>query len=67
MLRRLQLTIYQRLVALTKQAQAEPERGDVPGWVLIVAMTVALVLLVWGIAQPALEGVIRNAMNKINF
>jgi hypothetical protein len=24
------------------------ERGDVPGWVLITAMTVALVMLVWG-------------------
>jgi hypothetical protein len=27
------------------------ERGDVPGWVLITAMTVALVMLVW--AWPA--------------
>jgi hypothetical protein len=67
MLRQLQITIYQRLVAFLQQAQAEPERGDVPGWVLIVAMTVALVLAVWGIAKPELKDLIQGAMDKVHF
>jgi hypothetical protein len=29
------------------------EGGDVPGWVLITAMTVALVMLIWGVASDA--------------
>jgi hypothetical protein len=67
MLRRLQLTTYQRLVVFVQQAHAEPERGDVPGWVLIVAMTVALILGIWAIAEPALKDVIRNAMDQVSF
>jgi hypothetical protein len=67
MLRQLQLRTYQRLVALAQQARAEPERGDVPGWVLIVAMTVALVMLVWQVAQPALRDIIQGAMDKVHF
>jgi hypothetical protein len=34
-------------------ARLGDERGDVPGWVLITAMTVALVMLVWGVASEA--------------
>ena len=33
------------------------ERGDVPGWVLITLMTAGLVILIWGLAGPALSGV----------
>jgi hypothetical protein len=38
---------------LRRLARLEGERGDVPGWVLITAMTVALVMLVWGVASEA--------------
>ena len=30
------------------------ERGDVPGWVLVTLMTAGLVVLLWGVAGPAL-------------
>ena len=31
------------------------ERGDVPGWVLITGMTVALVMVIWGSPRSAAE------------
>ena len=43
------------------------ERGDVPGWVLVTAMTVALVLAVWAIANQQITEIIRNALNKARF
>jgi hypothetical protein len=43
------------------------ERGDVPGWVLITAMTVALVMLVWGVASEALRDIITRFLNEVRF
>jgi hypothetical protein len=43
------------------------ERGDVPGWVLITAMTVALVMLVWGVASEALREIITGFLNEVRF
>ncbi len=41
------------------------DQGDVPGWVLITLMTAALVILIWAIAGPALQGVFENAIEKV--
>jgi hypothetical protein len=41
------------------------ERGDVPGWVLITLMTAGLVILIWGIAGPALQGVFDQAISRV--
>ena len=41
------------------------DRGDVPGWVLITLMTAGLVVMMWGLAGPALQGVFDAAMNKV--
>jgi hypothetical protein len=43
------------------------ERGDVPGWVLITAMTVALVMLVWGVASEALREIITGFLDEVRF
>lgn len=43
------------------------ERGDVPGWVLITAMTVALVMLIWGVARDALRDIITGFLNQVRF
>jgi hypothetical protein len=53
--------ILRRLVRLGQ------ERGDVPGWVLITAMTVALVMLVWGVASEALRDIITGFLNQVRF
>ena len=41
------------------------ERGDVPGWVLITLMTAGLVILIWGLAGPALSEVFSSAISKV--
>jgi hypothetical protein len=41
------------------------ERGDVPGWVLITLMTAGLVIVIWGLAGPALSGVFDQAINRV--
>ena len=51
---------------LRRLALGEGERGDVPGWVLITAMTVALVMLVW-VASEALRDIITGFLNEIRF
>jgi len=41
------------------------ERGDVPGWVLITLMTAGLVIIIWGLAGPALSGVFEQAIQRV--
>jgi len=50
-----------RLQALT----AEPERGDVPGWVMVTLMTAGLVIGIWALAGNQLEQVFSEAMSRI--
>lgn len=45
---------------------AAEERGDVPGWVLITLMTAGLVLLIWGVAGPALTQVFEQAIDRVS-
>ncbi len=42
-----------------------PERGDVPGWVLIVLMTAGLVVAIWALAGPALADVFNDAIARV--
>ena len=42
------------------------ERGDVPGWVLIVLMTTGLVTGIWAIAKPNLTSILQNSLNSMN-
>ena len=42
------------------------DRGDVPGWVLITIMTAGLVVLIWGLAGPALSGVFQQAIDRVS-
>ena len=41
------------------------DRGDVPGWVLITLMTAALVIIIWGLAGPALGAVFQQAIQRV--
>ncbi len=44
---------------------AREERGDVPGWVLITLMTAGLVIIIWGLAGPALSAVFEQAIERV--
>jgi hypothetical protein len=52
---------------IRRLARLRGERGDVPGWVLITAMTVALVMLIWGVASEALRDIITGFLNEVRF
>jgi hypothetical protein len=41
------------------------EVGDVPGWVLITLMTAGLVIVIWGLAGPALSNVFQQAISRV--
>lgn len=56
---RLRSALERRLVAL------HSDRGDVPGWVLITLMTAGLVIVIWGLAGPALSGVFQQAIDRV--
>ncbi|ANJ26627.1 hypothetical protein [Agromyces aureus] len=57
---RLRLALTQRVIAPLSN-----ERGDVPGWVLITLMTAGLVIVIWGLAGPALAGVFEQAIDRV--
>ena len=46
-------------------ARLHEERGDVPGWVLITLMTAGLVIVIWGLAGPALSSVFDQAISRV--
>lgn len=46
-------------------AQDHPERGDVPGWVMITLMSAVLVAALLALAGPALETMFNQAMDKV--
>jgi hypothetical protein len=43
----------------------EGEKGDVPGWVLIVLMTSALVVAIWTVARGRLVGIVESALDTV--
>ena len=53
--------VRERINALIKD-----ERGDVPGWVLVVLMTTGLVTAIWAIAKPNLTNILNNSLNSMN-
>jgi hypothetical protein len=48
------------------RAGLRDERGDVPGWVLITLMTAGLVMIIWGLAGPALSGIFEQAIDRVS-
>lgn len=48
-----------------RPAPHDPERGDVPGWVLVTLMTAGLVVALWAVAGPALTEVFATAIARV--
>ncbi|MGV9193347.1 hypothetical protein ACQ143_03280 [Microbacterium sp. MC2] len=46
-------------------ATVADERGDVPGWVLVTLMTAGLVVMLWALAGPALQGLFDQAIRSV--
>ena len=59
----------QRIVDIWNLRIVKPvasERGDVPGWVLVVLMTTGLVTAIWTIAAPRLTSILKNSLDAMN-
>ena len=44
---------------------SDDEAGDVPGWVLIVLMTSALVVAIWGVTKGRLVQLVQSALDSV--
>ncbi|MFM8191214.1 MAG: hypothetical protein ACKN88_03455 [Candidatus Nanopelagicus sp.] len=53
------------LVTTSSKIESD-ERGDVPGWVLVVLMTTGLVTALWTIAAPRLSQILKNSLDAMN-
>ena len=58
---KLNLFLKSKVAALIKKES----RVDVPGWVLVVLMTTALVTGIWSIAAPKLTTILRNSLDAM--
>lgn len=62
---RLQDLLLQVLTFLTRPARSDGERGDVPGWVMVVVMTAALVIAILIPFREAIVEAVQNALNSV--
>lgn len=63
-----EIVLRQRLITMHSSffAQLKNDRGDVPGWVLVVLMTTGLVTAIWTIAVPRLTAILKNSLDSMN-
>lgn len=54
-----------RLYTLATMPERRDERGDVPGWVMITVMTVAVVGGIWAIADEQLTKMLKDALGSV--
>ncbi|NYJ06600.1 hypothetical protein [Petropleomorpha daqingensis] len=58
--------LWAALVALADRVRGDdPERGDVPGWVMITVMTAALVLAILIPFREAIVTAVQNALDSV--
>lgn len=51
-------------LALTAPRERD-ERGDVPGWVMVTVMTVALAIAIFAFAEEPLKALLTRAFNSV--
>ena len=63
-----EITLRQKLTRFQQNffARLKDDRGDVPGWVLVVLMTTGLVTAIWTIAAPRLTAILKNSLDSMN-
>lgn len=60
------LAVASVLALRLKNKKDDPERGDVPGWVMITMMSAVLVAAILAIAQPALTKMFNDAIALVH-
>ena len=63
---RAQLHVKRKFKEAKFISELQDERGDVPGWVLVVLMTTGLVTAIWTIASPRLSAILKNSLDSMN-
>ncbi|AJT41402.1 hypothetical protein [Psychromicrobium lacuslunae] len=60
------LLLFWQLLLRRLRAADHPERGDVPGWVMVTLMSALLVAALLAIAGPALTGMFNDAIQQVH-
>lgn len=50
---------------INRLRREDPERGDVPGWVMVTVMTAALVVVLLGIFRERIAEIVENALDSV--
>ena len=58
--------VNQAVINLQIRVWKQSDRGDVPGWVLVVLMTAGLVTGICTVAAPRLNALLRNSLDSMN-
>ena len=43
----------------------DPERGDVPGWVMVTVMTAGLVVIIFGVFRDKITDAVSDAIDSV--
>jgi hypothetical protein len=60
----IRIFIYELKLKVKKYLHIK-EKGDVPGWILVVLMTTALVTGIWSIAAPRLSSILKDSLDSM--
>ena len=60
-----QLAVRVVIAAHRRVAAERPDRGDVPGWVMVTIMTAGLVTALWFIAEERLTAIFTEALDGV--
>ena len=60
------LVLWMTLLDVRDRVRRDPERGDVPGWVLVTIMSAALVALLITVAGPKLSSLFTSSVDKVS-
>jgi hypothetical protein len=54
------------VAARSRMVRGGPDRGDVPGWVLVTIMTAGLVAGLWAVAGDTLNDLFRDSISSVS-
>jgi hypothetical protein len=60
------LRLSNALVRALDSIKRNGQRGDVPGWVLVLLMTAGLVTVMWAVAGPKLTALLTSALDSVS-
>lgn len=57
--------ILRALLRRDREISASPERGDVPGWVMVTLMSAGLIAVIWVLADDWLRTLFQQAVDRV--